>query len=814
MKIRIDGVGLLNVGDDFANLSSDEQNAFVAHVRDQVGQGVKSAIPSQSAQPQNTNFSGDRTSDKSLSELITGQSRYDTAAKAKADKLQQRGLLDAGVGQNILQGMTFGGSDEALALAETPMAMLENKTINPVEGYKYSKAFQNERLRRAKENTGLAGDAAELAGGVLSGGNLARGGMTLVREGQALLPRMASMATEGAGYGGATGFLTGEDSGRVSGAATGAALGGALGGSIPAVGAGLKTVASPVVSNVMAYMDPAGSARARVARAVGESGRSVRDLFYDMGNAAASGQGGYSLADAMGNPGQRLLSTVARAPGEGRTQVYDFLNARQSDQANRVGNIIDEALGADRTGRQFSEAKLAQARREAGPLYEKAFEGGSVAPLENQFQTAFAEAANATSQAEKNLAAARQNQLLSKAKLSNAGENVYGVNSAMTADREANTSILDAERGLLEAKKNEQSILERLRQAQADGSANKPGAVWSPRIQQFLDEPIIQAGLSNGLKIQRLNALAKGKKFDPTEFAIIGEDEAGNPLVGKVPNMRTLDAAKKGLDDILEQFRDKTSGRLQLNEYGRSVDQVRREFIRLLDEINGPYKQARAAYAEPASVREAVGSGENAATRGRYEDNIDTFNRLGDAQKGGFRVGYADKLNEGIERGAEGVHAARKFTSAKYSNELPELSLYQGPMRPGEQNEIFNRLGRENTMFETRRQAIGGSQTADNLTDQAENQIDPRVFGLLARGDFPGAGKQFLRGAGNTLGGNTPAVRKAMADILLTTGEGDGGRGLLRAIARDRFKQTRNQRNNARLLRGLLAAEGDLVGSR
>jgi len=803
MKLKIDGVGLINVGDDFANLSPDDQNAFVAHVRDQIGKGVKSAIPT----PQPAVTQTEKPNEPKLDQ-------YQSAAKLKADRQEKLGLLDAGAGQKLLQGMTFGGSDEALALAETPMAMIENRTFNPVEGYKYSKAFQNERLRRSDENTGLGGDIAELAGGVLSGGALARGGATLVKEGQRLLPRIAAMGTEGAGYGGATGFLTGEDEGRFSGAASGAALGGLLGAGIPAVGRGIGMAASPVVSNVMSAIDPQGAARARVARAVGESGRSVRDLFYDMGNASAAGQGEFALADALGNPGQRLLSTVARAPGEGRTQVVDFLNARQSGQAERVGNIIDEGLGANRTGRQFQAAKTAEARRNAAPLYDLAFEGGSVAPLEHQFQTAFAEAANISSQAEKNLATARQEQLLAKAKLSRAGENVYGVNSGMSADREAAGNVARAEKELADATQNERLIRDRLRQAQQDGTANAPGAVWSPRIQQFLDNPIVKSGLSKGLQIQRLEALARGKRFDPTEFAIVGQDEAGNPVVGKVPNMRLLDAAKRGIDDIIEQYRDKTTGRVHLDEYGGAVEQVRKAYVKLLDDINENYKAARDAYAGPASEREAVNFGRDSAMRGRAADVIDTFNNLKNIQKGAFRVGYADKLNEGIERGAEGVNAARKFTSMKARQELPELSLYQGPMRPGEQSEIFNRLGRENTMFETRRQAIGGSQTAENLADQAENQIDPRVFGLLARGDFIGAGGQFLRGAGNVMGGNTPSVRKELADILLTTGENDGGRGLLRQIARDRFRQSRVQKNNARLLRGLLAAEGEFAGSR
>lgn len=698
MKINIDGVGVVNVGDEFKSLSPDDQNAFVANIANQVAQGKKSGLPETTAAP--------------------ALNKYDTAAKKKADVQAKLGLLDAGVGQKLLQGMTFGGSDEALALAETVPAMIENKTFNPVEGYNYAKAFQNEKLRRSGENTGLAGDVAELAGGVLTGGNLAKAGKTLVKEGQSLVPRIMSMAGEGAGYGAVTGALTGEDSGRFTGAASGAAVGGLLGGAIPAAGGIGNMFLSPVASNIMARVDPSGAARARVARAIGESGRSARDIFYDMGNASAAGQGEYAFADALGNPGQRLLSTVARAPGEGRTQVVDFLNARQSGQADRVGGIIDAGLGADRTGRQATEALRRQAQSDARPLYK---------------------------------------------------------------------------------------------------AANEYPIQWTPETEAYLNDPIIRQALNQGIETQRLESLARNPaSHNAEDFTIRALNEAGaQPGVQSAgPNMRVLNAVKTGLDDMLDAYRDKTTGRLVLDEQGRAIDQLRRSYINHLDQINPLYQQARRAYAGPAAEREAVGRGQTAATRGRAADNLEEFQRLTPTQQRGFRVGYADKISEGIERGAEGVNAARRFTSNKFKTELPELSLYQGPMRPGEQNEIFNRLGRENTMFETRNQALGGSKTADNLADQAENQIDPRVFGLLARGDFLGAGGQFLRGAGNVVGGNTPAVRKAMADILLSTEQGGAARGLLKQLAYDRFRQVRGQKNATRLMRGLLAAEGEFAGSR
>lgn len=45
MKIKIDGVGTVNVGDEFGDMSPDEQNAFVAHIHEQTNSGKKSGLP-------------------------------------------------------------------------------------------------------------------------------------------------------------------------------------------------------------------------------------------------------------------------------------------------------------------------------------------------------------------------------------------------------------------------------------------------------------------------------------------------------------------------------------------------------------------------------------------------------------------------------------------------------------------------------------------------------------------------------------------------------------------------------------------------
>jgi len=63
---------------------------------------------------------------------------------------------------------------------------------------------------------------------------------------------------------------------------------------------------------------------------------------------------------------------------------------------------------------------------------------------------------------------------------------------------------------------------------------------------------------------------------------------------------QTLDYVKRGLDDILEEKSDKVTGRLQLDEYLRSVNQVRAQLVNEVDRLNPGYRAARQAYQGPA----------------------------------------------------------------------------------------------------------------------------------------------------------------------------------------------------------------------
>lgn len=585
------------------------------------------------------------------------------------------GTNQAGLTRRLAHGATMGADNTILAAALTPLEMIKRGTLDPREGYNYAKAREDYIMDKSRENTGALGTAAEVLGGGVSGAGLASGGVTTARmlaPEAGLAKRALSSAADAAGFGGFTGAMEGNGlEERLANAGKGILVGGVTGGIIPPTLALGGAIAKPFVSQARARLDPRGYAEGQVVRALQESGRPVSEITQDLIDAHAAGQP-YMLADAMGNSGQRMLSTVARAPGEGRTAVVDALQNRQAGQGQRVSQITDEALGADGTARQTTEQLTQRARTDSSPLYAEALDHGPV---------------------------------------------------------------------------------------------------WNERLQQFFDDPVARRGLREGVSVQRLEALAEGRPFNPHDYAITGFNEAGDPILSGVPNMRTINLLKKGWDNILEGYRDGTTGRLNLDEYGRALDNVRRSFLREVDSVNPVYGEARRLYAGPAQVRDAVRTGSEAATRGRSADNIARFEAMPDPSQQGYRIGYADSLAARAEKGAEGVNKVRPLTSDKAKAELEALSLHQGPNMPGRLDPMQRLLDREQTMFKTGHEALGGSKTADNLADEMAMGMEPQaVVGLVKNvltGNIGGAVKDVTTAVANGWNGNTAAVRKEVANILL-----------------------------------------------
>jgi hypothetical protein len=174
------------------------------------------------------------------------------------------------------------------------------------------------------------------------------------------------------------------------------------------------------------------------------------------------------------------------------------------------------------------------------------------------------------------------------------------------------------------------------------------------------------------------------------------------------------------------------------------------------------FRQANQNFAAASRDIDAIAQGRTAATRGRTEDTIPAFNALRPEAQTAFRSGYADPLISNTQGAAFGVNKARPLINDAFQAESQAIA-------PGA--DLMNRrIGREQTMFTTRNQALGGSRTADNLADHEALGVNPTTVMHVATGNWGGAIGSLLHAGVRGVTGNTPAVRKAVADILLQNG--------------------------------------------
>jgi hypothetical protein len=582
---------------------------------------------------------------------------FKTEAKARVAELKGQGI-EYGLPRRVIQGATLGSADEILAGLSTPLEMIRRGTFNPVEGYQSAKAIEDARLEEARNRQGALGTALEIGGGAGTGLGLARAGWTTARNlgaNAGLLRRSAASAADAGLLGGVTGFMEGDGLGdRAQNAAMGAGAGAAIGGAAPGLFAAAGSALAPIVSNIRARVNPAGYARSQVARGVVESGRTPQQISDEITNAAREGQDVFTAADALGNAGQRMLSTVARAPGAGRTMTVDFLEGRQAGQGRRISNALSEGFNAPQTAAQTRTSMTGARDGAADVAY----------------------------------GAARQN-----------------------------ARPVDVSRAI----------------AQIDETLQ-------PGVNQIATP---QSGLAN----------------DSIENALSSFRARLTDGRSQISDFTALQRVRGDLSDTIQ-----AAERAGQGNRARLLRGVLREVDAAMESASPGFRQANREFSQATRNIEAIDEGAAAATRGRTEDIIPRFTGLPAQGQQAYRTGYVDPLIQQTQGAAFGVNKARPLMNDAFAAEAQTMA-------PG--NPLMQRrLGRENTMFETRNHALGNSRTADNLADQSAMGVDPTMIGQVLSGNWGGAIRSALAAGSNVLSGNTPAVREEVARLLLMRGRG------------------------------------------
>jgi hypothetical protein len=224
---------------------------------------------------------------------------------------------------------------------------------------------------------------------------------------------------------------------------------------------------------------------------------------------------------------------------------------------------------------------------------------------------------------------------------------------------------------------------------------------------------------------------------------------------------------KRGLDDVLEGYRDKTSGKLRLDTQGRAVvktqDMLRRELFKLNPEYEAAVKQG----GEPLRLEEAFRNGGSLLlnTKVPAQDYMARFSTLGEADKQAWRGGIANQIFNLAQNGRlKPGTLATPAVKAKLVGALGKDAADQLIQTVERRMKLTKTGARINPAFGSQTYELGGAEAdGQGLADAGRLLAQMKTNPVGAIGELFARGGAYAGTAGETVG-----ERNALGDALLS----------------------------------------------
>jgi len=287
-------------------------------------------------------------------------------------------------------------------------------------------------------------------------------------------------------------------------------------------------------------------------------------------------------------------------------------------------------------------------------------------------------------------------------------------------------------------------------------------------LDRFINNPIGQRALQSGIANLRLQSIANGTPFNAADYGVVENQDGTVSLLqapGGTPNLRLYDAVKRGYDTLAEDFRDATSGRMNLSGTisipgvggqitGTSIQSVRQAYTSALRSMFPDYGAALDAWSGPSADMDALSMGRRVLTA---DPDVTASNvaNLTPSQRQMYNVGVAQAMKDRIAGTQDQADATRRL----FGNDLIRSKIaagFGGETTPEFQN-FQNMMEQEAQYARTQRELIHGSPTARRTAAiQAAAQPAPPVhllepLGHVVSGNIPGAGWALARQGANQL---------------------------------------------------------------
>lgn len=245
------------------------------------------------------------------------------------------------------------------------------------------------------------------------------------------------------------------------------------------------------------------------------------------------------------------------------------------------------------------------------------------------------------------------------------------------------------------------------------------GPISSDRLNQFLVDPDVQAGMRRALKNEKREAIAEGRPFNDADYAITGWNEAGDPIMGPVPTMKSLAVAKEGLDARIAEMKDPTTGRPTKD--GVALMKFRNAYLGELDKLNPKYAAARQAWSGPTQSAEAVEDGRLHFSRKETDPQVKAeFDALSPGDKEFYRLGAAEAKLDQIKSAVDAGDKSKKVINSDKDRDRFRM-LFDSD---ADAQKFIDSVERKRTAFDTRQKITGGSPTAERGAEDNSEAVE------------------------------------------------------------------------------------------
>ncbi|WP_372809439.1 MULTISPECIES: hypothetical protein [Gammaproteobacteria] len=506
----------------------------------------------------------------------------------------------------------------------------------------------------------------------------------------------------------------------------------------------------------------------------------------------------YPVTTFLGDVGGAVLPAIAAAPftAGGSLAAIPAAATRSAGQSalRRLGGLtatgaaVGGTAGAGYSGEEFGTRELAE---DVGMGAAGGAVFGSLFPLVGKGVQKIAQKASEALPREKNvqsiaqrkilealgrdkltpeMALAELNRLGPDATLADIGQNLMGLTRGAAAQPGEARTIADAlyrersqgARGritdaLQTAFGKEENFYGELRGLEQQMSELASPA-YDKAYQKFipfsgeLKDLARRPSIAKAIEQARLNAAEEGR-----ELPVVVRNVDGKPIIDGVPDMRAWDDIKKGLDDVIDSGTDPVTGKL--NADARRAVGTKRELVKVLDDLNPDYRDARSVFAGPKRNEIALREGRQ-FMREDSEVLAETLESMSDSEKAFFRSGAMRAMRDKILENQNPRAVIEKLErTGKLRAVVPDDEAYE---------EFVSALQREAKFQETANKIRGGSPTARIEAEMMDMKLDPGIVADISRGNLGQAAAGLARNISGRFQLPSERLRETIATPLMT----------------------------------------------